>query len=111
MSELSEVRKLSKKFMNNLTEGLLHPILTQVKEDQTLMLAIRKDYINIYYRGGNILEVEEHKGFYRASFDEEFNKSGQNIPNLLETIGDQADAQKWVEAFPYLKTVSYTHLT
>ena len=105
MSELSETRKISTVFMDNLTKGILHPIRTRVKEDQTLMLAIRKDYINIYYRGGNILEVEEHKGFYRASFDEEFNKSGQNIPNLPKTIREKAEAQKWVDAFPDLKKI------
>ena len=64
-------------------DGLLHPILERVKQDQTLMLAIRGNYINIYYRGGNILKVEEQgKSRYRASFDKQYSKDGKNIPDL-----------------------------
>jgi len=109
MSELSETRKISIEFMNNLTNGTLQPLLTRVKEDQTLMLEIRKNYINIYYRGGNILEVTEcGEGddiFYQSSFDKEYNKSGQNIPSLPKTIRNQTEAQKWVDALPDLKKI------
>jgi len=39
------MRKLSVKFMGDLvnSDGVLHPILTQVKKTITLMLAIRKN--------------------------------------------------------------------
>jgi len=40
-------------------EGLLNPILARVKKDQTLMIAIRENYINLYYRGGKLLRVTE----------------------------------------------------
>lgn len=55
------MRKLSNTFMNDLLNegGVLHSILHRVKRDHTLMLSIRQDYINIYYRGGNLLKVEE----------------------------------------------------
>jgi hypothetical protein len=78
------MRKLSAKFMDDLVnpKGVLHPILARVKKDQTLMLAIREDFINIYYRGGNILNIKEHsKGFYQASFDDQYNESGLHIPD------------------------------
>ena len=47
--EVPQIRKISPKFMNDLTsqEGVLHPVIEQVKKDNTLMLAIRKNYINI----------------------------------------------------------------
>jgi hypothetical protein len=102
------MRELSETFMNDLLkpEGMLHPILTRVKEDQTLMLAIRNGYINIYYRGGNILKVMKHsKGFYRTSFDKNYNKSGQIIPDSPATITNQDDAQKWVASFPDRKNI------
>ncbi|MCJ7634389.1 hypothetical protein MUP77_18610 [Candidatus Bathyarchaeota archaeon] len=102
------MRELSETFMNDLLkpEGKLQPILTRVKKDQTLMLAIRNGYINIYYRGGNILRVKEHrKGFYRTYFDKQYNKSAKSIPYLPTTITNRHDAQIWVDSFPSLRNI------
>lgn len=101
------MRQLSKFFCDDLNaDGLLHPIIERVKQDHTLMLAIRDNYINIYYRGGNLLKVEEQgKGYYRASFDDQYNKNGKNIPDLPTAIKSQDDAKTWVVAIPHLKDV------
>lgn len=102
------MRELSVTFMNDLLspEGMLHPILTRIKKDQTLMLAIRDGFINIYYRGGSILEVKENiKGFYRAFFDNSYNKTGQEIPNSPAIIKNQGDANIWVASFLNLKNI------
>ncbi len=55
------MRMLSERFMGDLVqqEGLLNPILARVKKDQTLMIAIRENYINLYYRGSKLLRVTE----------------------------------------------------
>ena len=74
------MRELSVSFFDNLVNdnGLLHTILERVKKDDTLMLAIRDGYINIYYRGGNILRIQEQgNGTYQSSFDEHYNKAGK----------------------------------
>ena len=95
------MRKLSDKFMGDLlnSDGVLHPILSRVKIDHTLMLAIRENYINIYYRGGNIIKILEHnKGFYQASFDDQYNKSGVQIPVCPSEIKSQDDARIWVNS-------------
>ena len=108
------MRGLSAAFMNDLLdpEGMLHPLLTRVKKDQTLMLAIRDSFINIYYRGGSILRVTEHsKGFYRTFFDSRYNKNEQDLPILPNTINDQGNAKKWVDSFPALKNVMDEFLT
>jgi hypothetical protein len=88
-------------------DGLLHPILERVRQDHTLVLSIRKGYINIYYRGGNILRVKEkHNGAYRAFFDCNYNKSefpSPSLPDTPETIGNQDLARTWVESFQTLK--------
>ena len=102
------MRKLSAKFMGDLvgSNGVLHPILTRVKKDHTLMLAIRKNFINIYYRGGNILNLKEHnKGFYQASFDNQYNKSGVFIPNSPTQINNQSDSKSWIDSFPSRKNI------
>ena len=102
------MRKLSVKFMGDLvnSDGVLHPILTRVKKDHTLMLAIRENFINIYYRGGNILNIKENnKGFYQASFDDQYNKSGLLIPNSPTEINHQNDSRSWIDSFPNRKNI------
>src|SRR5271157_3832557 len=99
------MRELSKSFMDDLLKGVLQPILERVQHDQTLMLAIRKNYINIYYRGGNILRLmEQGKGSYRASFDDRYNKSEEVVP-VLPDIKSQVEARTWVDSFPCLKKI------
>ncbi|MDO9567210.1 MAG: hypothetical protein Q7J15_10770 [Candidatus Desulfaltia sp.] len=102
------MRGLSKTFMNDLlnSDGLLQPILQRVKDDHTLMLAIRKGYINIYYRGGNIMRVKEQRnGSYNVSFDNNYNKSGVPSPVLPVTIESQDAAKAWVGSFQDLKGI------
>ena len=102
------MRELSETFMKDLldSEGVLYPILSSVKKDQTLMLAIRDGFINIYYRGGSILKVTENKGRpYRGYFDERYNKTRKEMPITSTTIANQDDAKKWVASLPVLKSI------
>ena len=102
------MRALSQTFMNDLLnpDGLLHPILERVKQDHTLMLSIRKDYINIYYRGGNILRVKEQSsGSYSSFFNNKYNKSGVPSSGLPDVIESQDAARAWVDSFQDLKGI------
>lgn len=102
------MRELSKKFMDDLVEpeGILHPILTQLQKDQTLMLAIRDGFINIYYRGGSILKIQEQNGpSYSSFFDNRYNKSGREMPITPPSIKNQDDAKDWVTSFLVLKNI------
>jgi hypothetical protein len=102
------MRELPGTFMQDLLdpEGVLHPILSRVRKDQTLMLAIRDGFINIYYRGGSILRVTENKGAaYRGFFDERYNKSGREMPHTPAIIRHQVDAEAWVDSLPVLKRI------
>ena len=87
-------------------DGLLHSILERIKQDHTLMLSIRKGYINIYYRGGNILRIREKpNGSYSAFFENKYNKSGLPMPALPDTIQSLPEARKWADAFQELKGI------
>lgn len=102
------MRALSQTFMNDLLnqDGLLHPILERLKQDHTLMLSIREDYINIYYRGGNILRVKEQRnGSYSAFFDNEYNKSGVGNLSLPGTIENSNSARTWIASVQELKGI------
>ncbi|MHA2408189.1 MAG: hypothetical protein ACXACA_07450, partial [Candidatus Ranarchaeia archaeon] len=97
------MRELSVSFLEDLVNdnGLLHTILERVKKDDTLMLAIRDGYTNIYYRGGNVLRIQERgNGIYQPFFDVDYNKTGKTVPVLPKDIKSQDDAQEWVEALP-----------
>ena len=50
---------ISVNFMRDLKEkeGVLFPLLERIKEDDTLMLALRGTYANVYYRGGSLLKI------------------------------------------------------
>ncbi len=100
------MRKLSENFMKDFLnpDGVLYPLLERVKQDHTLMFAIRENYINMYYRGGNILKLEEkNSGSYHAFFDPEYNKTESTLPSVPDIIGSRTDAIAWVNAFQDLK--------
>lgn len=103
---MSYNRKLSPKFLSDLKIGLLAPLLGRVKEDQTLMLAIREDYINIYYRGGNLLKISpaRDKEDYVADFDVNYCRQGAPLPiSFPFEISDPQDLLVLIESMKELK--------
>jgi hypothetical protein len=104
-------RTLSPEFMIDLQEGgRLHPLLERIQKDNTLMLAIRENYINVYYRGGNIIKLKESpkKNHYEAYFDENYDK--EELPQFLkdllrEPIESEEHIRKLIDNIPALKQV------
>ena len=99
------MRCLSGPFMAALEAGgLLNPMLERVKKDHTLCLEIREDYINIYYRGGNIIRVER-KDNYFPWFDKNFSVDGKAgaFNELPKKLCAKADVNAWISAIPTLK--------
>ena len=96
-------RLLSAAFMEDLQSGILHNLLERVRSDDTLMLAIRKGYINIYYRGGNILRLEEKPSrIYNAHFDVNYGL-GDSKQLPPSQVASSNDIETWIEYFPILK--------
>lgn len=101
-------RRLPSSFMSDLKDekGLLYPLLERVKQDNTLMLFIRDNYVNIYYRGGNLLRLtHKSNGIYNAFFDQRYNKSRIDLPGLPTVMREAKDVKAWVEGFPTLKQI------
>jgi len=100
------LRRLSESFIESLlsSDGVLSPLLERIKRDDTLMLSIRDGYINVYYRGGNILKLEErNRGSYSAYFNREYNKFGEPEIDLPIIINAQDETKQWVDSLQALK--------
>lgn len=98
------LRKLDSTFMSNLrNKGLLRPFVDLVKSDTTLCLQIRSNYINIYYRGGNLIRITEQGGRYIPSFDEKYFAGRPVKIPTPETLQSPTDVDAWIDGLPYLK--------
>lgn len=106
---------LSEQFFRDLQTGNLSPLLERVRQDNTLMLAIRKGYITIYYRGGSLLKIQENKSMYAVSFDHNYNTSpGKHrilSLDLLDSITTIDDANSLIGHIPQLKEIMDFHIT
>ena len=105
-------RGLSNEFMQDLLAGFLNPLLVRVKEDDSLSLFIRNEYINIYYRGGNLLKLERKKGGrrYRVYFDPDY-AQGEPLPGMPEELADPGQVADLIGVFPVLKQFIDRHRT
>ena len=91
---------LLRKFEEDLRGGVLSELLTELKQDDTLALEFRADYLSIYYRGGCIskLTYNEQQNQYVDYFDSNYEseekvnatsiviKSTEECKLLVETI-------------------------
>ncbi|MBR0689877.1 hypothetical protein JQ594_28470 [Bradyrhizobium manausense] len=98
-------RVISDKFIKDLQEeGRLHELTKKVQNDDTLMLALRGHYINVYYRGGSILNLSEQDNGYAARFDTNYSKEKSlDLPH--STIKTAEDCSNWVAALSGLKEI------
>jgi hypothetical protein len=95
------MRGLSETFIRDLKEGTLKGFLEAIKTDDTLCLEIRNNYLNIYYRGGNICKIEEQSNeIYKCSFDSNYAPEAQSYSKTLE----HTDYAGWINGIPKMKT-------
>lgn len=94
------MRGLTQIFFDELYSGSLNSLLVYVKSDNTLDLEIRENYINIYYRGGNILRVSNKRSSFQFYFNEKYYKNRQFI---LPTINIYKENNDWNNFFPLAK--------
>jgi hypothetical protein len=83
--------------------GGLHPVLVAVAHDHRLRLDIRHRRFNVYYGGGTLMRVDGRERPWALHFDEKYFKGGALQPPTLPTqFSAIANADAWVQAFPYL---------
>ena len=101
-------RGLPPRFLDGFKAGLLAPIHRRVLDDRSLCLEIRRDYVNIYYRGGSLLKLSEAAGGgYEAFFDLKYARLKRNPSFRLQLpppqIRQASDVDAWLDQVPNLK--------
>lgn len=95
------MRGINDRFIKDLKSGDLNFFLKQVKSKKNLLsLQIRNDYINIYYRGGNLLKISQKKTGYSFHFDEKYclNKGNDSNYQTLKAL-DSSSVKDYIGAF------------
>lgn len=105
---LKSKRGLDDVFIEDLTKGKLKPILDIVNNDNSLIMEIRDNYINIYYRGGSILKLNKSGNNYHTFFDNKYsinNNYNHKVSEIcnVKQISSLKETYHWVEGFPLLK--------
>ena len=100
-------RIISNNFVRDLEDGVLRNILKYVKSDTTLAMEIRKDCINIYYRGGSLLKIKEAgENLYNGYFDKNYIKSENSqgvVVECITGIDSVSKANKLIDYIPKIK--------
>ncbi len=102
------VRKLDQTFLGDLNSGILSPCLEEVRNNKDLILEIRGNYLNIYYRGGNVFKVnpvgKESSRYYKFSWDinyiktpEKYGVTKNQIKSVLSKVTSLEECKICVE--------------
>ncbi len=95
------MRRITERFINDLNTGCLSFFLEQVKKrSNELCLEIRNGYINIYYKGGNLLKIAQKKNGYTFSFDARYclNKGDDSNYEQLRSLNSNS-AEDYIRHF------------
>jgi len=101
--ERKKMRALNKMFMLDLISGQLKQLLQAVQLDDTLCLEIRENYINIYYRGGNLLRVKQKVNTYDYHFDFNYCIHKEYPSKYVSILRKNKSISDWVNSIPYIK--------
>lgn len=88
-------------------DGKLGGLIEMVKKDDELVLQIREDYFNVYYKGGNMLKVLSENSFqfdynyYKCEIDldtqEQRNKRIDKRRSVLESLKKTRDYKTFID--------------
>lgn len=95
------MRGINKQFIEDLQTGELSFFLHKVKSmGDSLSIEIRNGYVNIYYRGGNLLKIVQKRKGYSFHFDSRYclNKKDTSLHDLLSSL-QSTDIESYINYF------------
>lgn len=96
-------RGVNEDFIADLKDGALRSILSSVLRDETLCLETRERYINIYYRGGSMLRIDQKHNGYSFSFDPKYCEHNTGQSEYSARILRARTVFEYVELIPFIK--------
>lgn len=100
------MRRLDNDFLSSLTQGLLAELTDMVRSDTTLDLELRGGYINVYYRGSNLLKVGRSPGpsdECSVHFDANYFADGEGLDLPRPVVRQREELRLWLAMCPELK--------
>jgi len=76
-------RALSESFFEQFKDGIFKPLVDRVRLDKDLDLEFRGSYINVYYQGHSILNLDKNGN---VKIDAEFKRKIDNLPERLKNM-------------------------
>lgn len=100
------MRRLKEQFFYNLSSDFLYPLIQVVQEDWDLDLEIRDNSITIYFKGHDLLTVNERNQKYIVSENEFY--TNLDAPKELS---EEEGVHKLISIFPVIKQniISHAH--
>jgi hypothetical protein len=97
------MRGINERFINDLKSESLSFFLHQVKNNPNICLEIRKDYINLYYKGGSALKIIQNKRWYSFYFDSKYclNKDNDKNFEYFNNL-NHSDCKAFIDSFPLI---------
>ena len=95
------MRGINKQFIEDLKTGELSFFLHKVKSmGDSLSIEIRNGYVNIYYRGGNLLKIVQKRKGYAFHFDSRYclNKKDTSFHDLFSSL-QSTDIESYINYF------------
>jgi len=95
-------RGLDEQFMEALVEGHLAPLREAVVRDRDLILEIRRNSFDIYFKGQCLLGLAKRGAHYRVTLHQKF-RAGISVFPDLKTLDSMGEASAFVAAMPLIK--------
>ncbi|MEQ4489574.1 MAG: hypothetical protein AAC990_04310 [Dehalococcoides mccartyi] len=95
---MTENRRLPDYFIKDLKDGIYHPIIQRVRLDKDLDMEFRGTYLNIYYQGHSILNLNKNGSI---AIDKKFLRGvEEKVPSSFKT---SEDVNAYLESLPNIK--------
>lgn len=97
------MRSLNQEFVADLKDGILAPLRRAVISDSSLCMELRGNYVNIYYRGGNLMRITQLPKGYKFFFDPKYFSSKNAVVLPTSSVSARGAVVEWIEFSPRLK--------